>query len=88
MNQRRYGSRRWGHLPTRPTWRCEGCGIAWPCSAAKLRLLGEYREDRAGLLDHLAALRDEAAVHLTGLGQPAPPALLDRRFVAWARPTG
>jgi hypothetical protein len=69
------------HLPTRPAWRCQSCGIAWPCSAAKLRLLGEYRENRAALLVHLTALRDEAAAHHPGMSTPD----LDDRFVAWAR---
>ncbi|WP_444951668.1 flavin reductase [Micromonospora ureilytica] len=74
--------RRGPHLPTRPTWRCQACGIAWPCSTAKLRLLAEYRDDRAALLDRLTALRDRAAIQLDG----APTANLDDRFVTWAHP--
>ncbi|KAB1947209.1 flavin reductase [Micromonospora sp. ALFpr18c] len=57
-------TRRRDHLPSRPTWRCRACGIAWPCSPAKLRLLAEYRNDRPALLVHLATLRAQAAVHL------------------------
>ena len=73
------------HVPSRPTWRCRDCGIAWPCSAAKLRLLGQYREDRPGLLIHLAALHEEAAAQL---GDVTSPVGLFDRFVSWARVRG
>ncbi|MEU5781765.1 flavin reductase [Micromonospora lupini] len=74
--------RRLPHLATRPTWRCQSCGIAWPCSAAKLSLLGQYRENRPALVAYLVTLRDEAAEqhHATTAAD------LDDRFVAWARP--
>ncbi|MGW3612179.1 flavin reductase [Micromonospora sp. NPDC005163] len=75
-------SRRRDHLPSRPTWRCQACGIAWPCSTAKLRLLAEYRTDRAALLAHLAALSEAAAGQLAGPG--IPPADLVERFTGWA----
>ncbi|GGL91864.1 MULTISPECIES: hypothetical protein [Micromonospora] len=81
-NQRRY---RLAHEPTRPAWRCQACGTSWPCSAAKLRLLGRFRADRAGLVTHLTGLREQAAAQLADLGQPIPPATLDDRFVDWAR---
>ncbi|WP_434742803.1 flavin reductase [Micromonospora sp. SH-82] len=84
-NQRRY---RVGHDPARPGWRCQACGIAWPCSAAKLQLLGRFREDRAALLAHLTLLREEATAQLARLGQPIPVAALDDRFVGWARRRG
>ncbi|WP_341718019.1 flavin reductase [Micromonospora sp. FIMYZ51] len=88
-NQRSYSGRtnrrRQEHPPSRPTWRCRNCGAAWPCSAAKLRLLGPYREDRTALLLHLAALYAEAAAQL-GDG-PSPEGLYDR-FVSWARVRG
>ncbi|KXK63551.1 flavin reductase [Micromonospora rosaria] len=80
--------RRREHLPSRPTWRCRACGIAWPCSAAKLRLLGEYRNDRVALAAHLAALQIEAAGHLTPPDGGAPPGDLTERFVGWTRPAG
>ncbi|MEU4771007.1 flavin reductase [Micromonospora sp. NPDC023644] len=79
-------TRRRAHLPTRPTWRCAACGIAWPCSAAKLRLLAEYRTDRAALLIHLAALQVEAGEQLAALEQATAPADLTDRFTGWARP--
>ncbi len=59
---------------------------SWNARSAKLRLLGEYRNDRAALLIHLATLRAEAAVHLAGLGSVTPPATLDDRFLGWASP--
>ncbi|MDZ5447742.1 flavin reductase [Micromonospora sp. 4G57] len=73
------------HLPTRPTWRCQVCGIAWPCSPAKLRLLAEYRERRAARLVYLATLQAEAAEQLADLDQGTPPAGLADRFTGWAR---
>ncbi|KAB1158791.1 flavin reductase [Micromonospora sp. AMSO12t] len=79
-------TRRRDHLPTRPTWRCAACGIAWPCSAAKLRLLAEYRTDRPALLIHLATLQAEAGEQLAALDHATTPAGLTARFTAWARP--
>jgi hypothetical protein len=76
------------HLPSRPTWRCAACGIAWPCSPAKLRLLGEYWEDRAALAAHLLRLREEAAGHLTELNSGVPSKDLDTRFTDWVQPRG
>ncbi|WP_433536126.1 flavin reductase [Micromonospora sp. CA-249363] len=72
------------HLPTRPTWRCQACGIAWPCSAAKLRLLGEYRGDRVALTVYLATLLTEASEQL----RDVDPARLTDRFLSWARARG
>ncbi|MEU7654597.1 flavin reductase [Micromonospora taraxaci] len=72
------------HLPTRPTWRCAACGIAWPCSAAKLRLLGEYRRDRLALTIYLATLHAEASAQLTEVD----PARLTERFLSWTRARG
>ncbi|GAA2185236.1 flavin reductase [Micromonospora lupini] len=73
------------HRPLRPSWRCPACGILWPCSAAKLRLLGKFREDGPGLLAHLAQLQEEAAADLTKLNPSNPPANLADRFVGWAK---
>ncbi|MEV0429780.1 flavin reductase [Micromonospora sp. NPDC050495] len=80
--------RRPEHAPSRPTWRCRACGIAWPCSPAKLRLLGEYREARTDLLIYLAVCAAEAAEQLAGHHGDVPPAALYDRFVGWARPRG
>ncbi|MEW2381746.1 flavin reductase [Micromonospora sp. NPDC047707] len=69
-------------MPSRPTWRCRACGIAWPCSPAKLRLLGEYRTDRTALLVYLATCQAEAAGELDA---DIPADRLVQRFTAWAR---
>ncbi|MEG3635273.1 flavin reductase [Micromonospora palythoicola] len=78
------------HVPSRPTWRCRACGIAWPCSPAKLNLLATYREDKPALMVHLVELREEAAEQLAGLapGEQLPD--LHRRFTDWVpvRSTG
>ncbi|WP_307847273.1 flavin reductase [Micromonospora sp. D93] len=66
-------------MAARPSWRCRVCGAAWPCSPARLALLGEYREDRIGLLVYLATLHYEAAGDLAGHDR------LTDRFITWAR---
>ncbi|TQJ22619.1 hypothetical protein FBZ33_2876 [Micromonospora sp. A202] len=72
------------HFPLRPSWRCPACGILWPCSAAKLCLLGEYREDRPGLLSHLAKLQEAAEADLITLNPGVALPNLTPRFVGWA----
>ncbi|MEU4333766.1 flavin reductase [Micromonospora lupini] len=70
------------HVAARPSWRCRVCGAAWPCSPARLALLGEYRENRTGLLIYLATLLQEADGDLANqLGHD----LLNDRFLTWAR---
>ncbi|MCL7455683.1 flavin reductase [Micromonospora echinofusca] len=72
------------HVPSRPTWRCRACGIAWPCSPAKLLLLARYRGDMPGLMVHLVTLREEAAADRFAQHYPgAQPADLHRRFTDW-----
>ncbi len=61
------------------------CGAAWPCSPARLALLGEYREDRIALLVYLGLLLGEAMDDLARLHGVAPPGLTER-IVTWARP--
>ncbi|SCE86725.1 hypothetical protein GA0074695_1729 [Micromonospora viridifaciens] len=70
------------HVAARPSWRCRVCGAAWPCSPARLALLGEYRENRTALLIYLATVMHEATADLTG---QFPAAILTDRFLAWAR---
>ncbi|MGN9775339.1 flavin reductase [Micromonospora sp. H33] len=70
------------HVAARPSWRCRVCGAAWPCSPARLGLLGEYRENRTGLLIYLGTLMVEAMTDLNG---QIPPAALTDRFLTWAR---
>ncbi|MFC4150444.1 flavin reductase [Micromonospora mangrovi] len=73
------------HVAARPSWRCRVCGAAWPCSPARLALLGEYREDRIALLIHLGTLLAEATVELDALHGGAAAQELTERFVTWAR---
>ncbi|MET7669750.1 flavin reductase [Micromonospora luteifusca] len=73
------------HAAMKPAWRCRTCGIAWPCSAAKLRLLGEYRGRRAELIEHLRQLQAEATEELTDLHGGTPPGSLTERFTGWAQ---
>jgi hypothetical protein len=70
------------HVAARPSWRCRVCGAAWPCSPARLALLGEYRENRTGLLVYLGMLMQEAVTDLTN---QVPPERLTDRFLTWAR---
>ncbi|MEV4765672.1 flavin reductase [Micromonospora chokoriensis] len=77
-------SERRKHTPSRPSWRCPVCGILWPCSAAKLRLLAEYREDRPGLLTHLVKVQKTATADLTTLHPGVALPDLTPRFVGWA----
>ncbi|MFC4022085.1 flavin reductase [Micromonospora sp. GCM10011542] len=67
------------HVAARPSWRCRVCGAAWPCSPARLALLGEYRENRTGLLIYLGTLLYEATGDLTDVNG------LPDRFLPWAR---
>ncbi|MEW2377820.1 flavin reductase [Micromonospora sp. NPDC047812] len=71
------------HVPSRPTWRCRACGIAWPCSPAKLLLLARYRGDMPGLMVHLVTLREEAAEQLAQQIPGAQSTDLHRRFTDW-----
>ncbi|MGC5051974.1 flavin reductase [Micromonospora sp. DT48] len=71
------------HVPSRPTWRCRACGIAWPCSPAKLRLLAEYRDNIPGLMVYLVTLREEAIEQLARLHPGTRLPDLHRRFTDW-----
>ncbi|WP_374102629.1 flavin reductase [Micromonospora sp. D93] len=57
---------------------------AWPCSTSKLRLLGQYREDRPGLLNHLAKAQETAEADLAKLNPGVALPDLTPRFVGWA----
>ncbi|MEU7995479.1 flavin reductase [Micromonospora sp. NPDC049060] len=71
------------HVPSRPTWRCRACGIAWPYSPAKLLLLARYRGDMPGLMVHLVTLREEAAAQLAEHDPGVQSTDLHRRFTDW-----
>lgn len=76
------------HIPSRPTWRCRACGVAWPCSTAKLNLLAKYRERGAELKAYLLRLHEEAASQLAELNDGQRPAHLEQHFTAWVEPCG
>ncbi|GIJ26509.1 hypothetical protein Vqi01_16710 [Micromonospora qiuiae] len=71
------------HVPSRPTWRCHACGAHWPCGAAKVRLLAEYKGNMPGLMVYLVTQREDAAEQLAELNSGTPPADLHRRFTDW-----
>jgi hypothetical protein len=76
------------HLPLRPLWLCRMCGTPWPCAIARLKLKGEYGDDRTGLSVHLCSVMHEAIGDLHRLDPQHPPdpcAVFDR-FIAWAKP--
>lgn len=73
------------HPLLKPAWRCRTCGIAWPCSVAKLRLLGRYRGRPDELIEHLKTLQAEATEHLTELYGGRTPDGLTERFTGWVK---
>lgn len=75
------------HTPLRPLWLCRTCGTPWPCATARLTLIAEYRNDRAGMTIYLATILQEATADLRRLNpEPGPaPAELYARFVGWTR---
>nr|WP_229400750.1 flavin reductase [Micromonospora okii] len=73
------------HDPVRPIWLCRRCAAPWPCGAARVALLAEYRGDRVGLALYLAALMVEAEEQLARLAPSTPPGNLVSRFLSWVR---
>lgn len=69
------------HTPTRPQWKCEGCGEDWPCQSARDALVAEYSDDRVALAVRLAGDLHTAAGEIAG----ATSSDLYRRFVQWTR---
>ncbi|WP_093402046.1 hypothetical protein [Micromonospora sediminimaris] len=73
------------HLPIRPLWLCRRCGHPWPCGAAKVALLEEYRESPVSLFLYLAsclhdAIEDLRQLHPSDTGSTAD--VFDR-FLGW-----
>ncbi|WP_091346872.1 hypothetical protein [Micromonospora rhizosphaerae] len=75
------------HLPLRPIWLCRSCANPWPCGEARLRLTGEYADDRVALSVYMASMMGEAISDLHRLNpQPAPEAsTMFGRFLAWTK---
>ncbi|MEU4716197.1 hypothetical protein AB0F73_21460 [Micromonospora purpureochromogenes] len=78
------------HLPMRPLWLCRRCGQPWPCGAAKLALVAEYRDTPVSLFLYLAGCLHDAIddLHRLNPGVTGSAADMFARFLGWpARPT-
>ncbi len=72
------------HAIARPGWTCETCHDDWPCESARKLIADAHIDDHDALVEHLTGILIRAADDL-GL---ASPALLYKRFLRWALPTG
>lgn len=68
------------HTPMRPSWRCVGCGLPWPCHTRRLQLLAEFERAPRSLYLLMAGYQNEAAAEL-----PSAAGELHARFLAWVR---
>ncbi|MER5453924.1 hypothetical protein ABT008_04015 [Micromonospora sp. NPDC002389] len=69
----------------RPLWLCRRCGHPWPCGAAKVVLMAEYRDSPVSLFLYLAsclhdAIDDLHQLHPHNTGNTAD--VFDR-FLGW-----
>ncbi|MFG2060288.1 hypothetical protein ACGFIK_02565 [Micromonospora sp. NPDC048871] len=73
------------HLPVRPLWICRRCGQPWPCGAAKLALVTEYREMPVNLFLYLASCLHDAIEDLHRLSPSVTGDAADMfdRFLGW-----
>ncbi|GAB3818260.1 hypothetical protein GCM10027605_70470 [Micromonospora zhanjiangensis] len=71
------------HDPIRPMWLCRSCAQPWPCGAARLELLRDYRDSILGMYAYLAACLNEAREDLRDLAPSAPAPDLWPRFMGW-----
>ena len=69
------------HTPSRPGWRCSGCGEDWPCAVSRADLRIEFEGHRAQLAVYMARHLSEA---LADQPDTAESALYDR-FLGWFR---
>lgn len=69
----------------RPLWLCRRCGQPWPCGAAKLALLAEYREVPVSLFLYLAGCLYDAIDDLHRLSPSVTGSATDMfdRFLGW-----
>lgn len=69
----------------RPLWLCRRCGRPWPCGAAKLALLAEYREVPVSLFLYLAGCLHDAIDDLHRLNPSVTGGAADmfERFLGW-----
>ncbi|MFE9207163.1 hypothetical protein [Micromonospora sp. NPDC007230] len=73
------------HLPLRPLWLCRRCGQPWPCGAAKLSLVAEYRDSPVSLFLYLAGCLHDAIDDLHRLNPSVTGSASDMfdRFLGW-----
>ncbi|MET8461757.1 hypothetical protein [Micromonospora zamorensis] len=73
------------HLPMGPLWLCRRCGQPWPCGAAKLALLAEYRKEPVSLFLYLAGCLHDAIDDLHRLNPSVTGSAADMfdRFLGW-----
>jgi hypothetical protein len=71
------------HRPVRPLWTCPACALPYPCGAARLALLAEFRGDRLSLALYLGILLREAIDDSYRVGHRPDGANLHARFLGW-----
>ncbi|WP_012182983.1 hypothetical protein [Salinispora arenicola] len=73
------------HVSMRPLWLCRRCGQPWPCGAARLALLAEYRDAPVSLFLYLAGCLHDAIDDLHRLNPRVTGSAADMfdRFLGW-----
>ncbi|WP_239312619.1 hypothetical protein [Plantactinospora mayteni] len=69
----------------RPLWLCRRCGHPWPCGAAKVALLAEYRDNVVSLCLYLASCLHDAIddLHQLRPNDTGSTAGVFDRFLGW-----
>jgi hypothetical protein len=70
------------HMPGRPSWTCQVCGLEWPCPIAREELSRQHAADPVELSVFMSEQLYDAARDLFR----RPPAELWARFIAWTGP--
>jgi hypothetical protein len=69
------------HLPARPAWTCQACGLAWPCATRRGELAAEFAGARVSMMLYLSGMFVQACQD-----QPNEQAgELYQQFLAWPR---
>ncbi|SBT47327.1 hypothetical protein GA0070621_2864 [Micromonospora narathiwatensis] len=73
------------HLPLRPLWLCRRCGQPWPCGAAKLALVAEYRDNQVSLFLYMAGCMHDAIddLHQLNPSETGSASGMFDRFLGW-----
>ena len=69
----------------RPLWLCRRCGQPWPCGAAKVALVAEYRDSPVSLFLYLAGFLHDAIddLHRLNPSVTGSAAAMFDRFLGW-----